>query len=175
MDGSSYTEIDTGYTATGITLGPDGDRLYWADYSRYRIMSSFRTSTGPQAIVQLDYSTRPWGIATVSGSLYWGNIARSTLQRSLITGEEIVTIYSGTDGTFHLINVPSQDLNESKNENVSNPCDGHRCSHICVLKGKESCRCLCPEGWSLAQDPRTCTHPNVHPNMPLSACAEMVM
>ena len=109
MDGSNFRTIVPGRSGTGITVAyPDSDRLYWAEYSsNYGIASCLRNGSSIQTIVQLDSSAYPWGLVTFNGSLYWGSAESRTIQRSSTAGEDVVTLYSGTEQIRHFTLVPS--------------------------------------------------------------------
>ncbi len=42
---------------------------------------------------------------------------------------------------------------------VTNPCDGHGCSHLCLLSSTATngYSCACPDGYMLEDDEVTCT------------------
>ena len=156
MDGTNFMAIVTGfYAAKKVILDDDSDRLYWTTSSS--IASSFMNGTGIEYVVYVGFDTEPYGLAKLGDMLYWSDRDAGKLQRSTITGEDVVTLYNNTNTRIqHLALIPSQDSpDEFRRVNVSNPCKGQGCSHICVLRGK-SFRCLCPDGLRLAHDQRTC-------------------
>ena len=162
MDGSNVTQIVTGdWYAVGISLDFDSDRLYWASFRNSRIASSFRNGSGLETIVLLEETAFPWGLITLNGSIYYGDLTDLAIHRSSTTaGGAVETVYTGRRGMWQLALVPSSaGLNEFRSnkdeQGKNNHCEGKRCSHICALAAKSS-RCLCPDGLHLTEDQRTC-------------------
>ena len=81
-----------------------------------------------------------------------GDSDQDTLLRSSITGHEVVKVLNGTGK----INLLTLDYSAGVSETLSNPCEGQGCSHISVLSGSDSFRCLCPQGWRLESDQMSC-------------------
>ena len=158
MDGSNFTQLVAGSYDIGIAIDPDSDRLYWTNYYDREILSSYRNGSGVETVVLL-HGGAPWGLAKLNETLCWGDVYGNALQCSSVTGEDVVTVYKGTSTVRHLTVVPSPTLNDLRNKNVGNPCEGQGCSHICVRTAKSS-RCLCPEGLHLAEGERTCVQPH---------------
>ena len=112
--------------------------------------------------MQLGSSAYPLGLAKLNETIYWGDWDSFELQSSTITGENGTTLYTGTHRIQHLTLIPSSDLNEFRNGNPRNPCEGQGCSHICALNA-QSFTCLCPDGLHLAEDNVNCVvDPNVN-------------
>ena len=158
MDGTNFTSIVTDYgRIVGIAVDPNSDRIYWSSYGNFQIASSLRDGSGVQTVVQLPTGAYTWCLAKLNDLIYWGDVSRGTLQSSTITGADVTTLSSETRYIQRLILVPSsQEQNELWNlKTVSNPCEDQGCSHICALKA-ESYSCMCPQGWRLAEDQRTC-------------------
>ena len=156
MDGSDPKEVFGAFSPRGISIDFDSDRLYWAGHDDNTIWSCLRNGSDYGIVASLLSVAHPVGLVTVNQSIYWANLGTWNLQRSSVTGGDVVTVYTGQNQPIqHLAVVTtSQDQVAAANV-VNNPCEGQGCSHICVLKAG-SFRCLCPGRLRLAQDQRTC-------------------
>ena len=159
MDGSNVETLISGslHTPTGIVVDYGTSRLYWADYMKSVIQSSDFSGNDLRTNVELEVSSKPWGVAVADGYLYWGASTTyivAQFGQSTITGENNRVVYNESYATFmHLAAIERR----SSTFGVQNLCDGQGCSHICAIKAK-SVRCLCPDGMYMSEDDRTCIY-----------------
>ena len=106
MDGGNAVEIVSGLShPIGIAIDFDSQRLFWVDYNANNVQLSNMDATDVQLLVQLSSlpKTGPWGIAITEDRLFWGNEGSKTLQRSDKAGQDIVTLYNGTQWIHQLV------------------------------------------------------------------------
>ena len=142
MDGSGFATLFAGLgEPTGITFR---DSLTWADRLQNKILMGSWDGEGPIDTVQLQSSARPSGMTAFDTvfNVFWGNQGSRTLQSVSPLGLQLETLYAGTAAIGPLTTVEPLGRYEAGARNDSNPCEGQGCSHLCVLKGGQSFRCL---------------------------------
>ena len=150
MDGFSTKNITERLSSpSGITVDHQASRLYWANYGA--IQSSDLDGTNVKTILP-EGSASIAGVALHRNLVYWvenlnqvkvgSKLNASTVVAPLLTGQCIDDI--------QILSPENQPPLRTEN-----PCEGHPCSHICVLS-TASYSCLCPRGFRLGSDGKTC-------------------
>ena len=149
MDGSSPRNITEkfGYLRR-ITIDHEASRLYWTDTG---IKSSDLDGTNRRTVLT-STNRQIFGIAIHGELLYWvDKNRRIKADNKLNASTSVVPRFNGTN--IDDIQILSPDNQPALT--TGNPCEGHPCSHICVL-AEVSYRCLCPRGFRLGSDGKTC-------------------
>ena len=135
MDGSNSVVI-----ATGVREGWDiltdfkNSEIIWSDGPSNEIESSNFDGDDRKLVLSCPY---PWGMALGKDRIIWGERNSYKLRSSTLTGEDIITLYTGTSEVTDVEIVPSYGLPY----NLENHCAGHKCDKVCVLT-VNSFRCI---------------------------------
>ena len=154
MDGSDPEIILTDLNSpVGITIDFQFSRLYWTNKAGDAIETSDLNGMDHKVVANLTRDSFPCGIGTLNGALFWSN-------QNLKTVQSCPNANNCKPVEIHNANALLRDLaimHESNQPRFRrrNDCAGMSCSHHCVLAGASS-RCICPQGWQLAEDERTC-------------------
>ena len=150
IDGSSPKRItETSSNFQRITIDHQASRLYWTKAGG--IESSDLDGTNRSTVLTSPYR-QIYGVAIQGDVLYWvEDNRRVKADNKLNASRPVVPLFNGTDiDDIHIISPDNQPPLTTEN-----PCEGHPCSHICVL-ADVSYSYLCPSGFRLGSDDKTC-------------------
>ena len=155
MDGTHEVKVKgtwSGYPA-GIAIDFENARLYWSD----NWLGTLETCTldGADHFVIASLGNAD-GIDVIGDYLYWGEIVGNRIWSFTKTfnchTNGPALLYDEAE-TIHDLKVYHA---ENKPLDRENPCVWAGCSHLCALSGEYSTGCLCPEGFYLGSDRKTC-------------------
>ena len=136
MDGANVSRIVMGLKdPRAIVIDFQASKLYWTDFDASKIQYSYLD--GGKAHTILENLAGPMGIALIGGKMFWGDWTNKTLQASARGGTDISAHHTDTYSIRYLTVGPDLELPRNR----SNPCEGQKCSSICVLT-TTSYRCL---------------------------------
>ena len=138
MDGSNRVAIVSGLVyPLAIALDFQAARLYWVDYSAYKIQSSSVDGSDLRTVIDFSSDARLIGIAVFNHRIYWSNSL--SLQSGNMDGQEIRTLYTGD---FELLSLAIEPNKAERPTNRTNHCKDQKCDDgVCVLTAT-SFRCL---------------------------------
>ncbi|XP_022250540.1 low-density lipoprotein receptor-related protein 2-like [Limulus polyphemus] len=154
MDGSEKTYlVDTDIIwPNGLAIDYALGWLYWADAKLNKI--EYLTLDGNRRKVILQDSVfHPFSLAVFEDLLYWSDWSTFSLEScDKFTGKEQQLIFRAHRN--HLLGIHI--YHPVTRETASNPCWTGACSHLCLLGIKRQHQCVCPPGYSLDVDRKTC-------------------
>ncbi|KAM6903050.1 uncharacterized protein FYW49_016557 [Xenentodon cancila] len=168
MDGSKTRVVVSRSLSWPVSLAFDfiDNRVYWAD-EKLRCIGSASLDGDDIKILQLPETPSPFSVAVFNDRVFWSDTKRRTVRSAdKKTGKDQKVLLKRPGQPFglkvmHALSQPA----------VSNPCEGLRCSHLCLLappaigaSGSGSPEaptavCRCPKGLLLSQDKMTCSLP----------------
>ncbi|KAL5505916.1 hypothetical protein EMCRGX_G007461 [Ephydatia muelleri] len=159
LDGSGRKNLVTSNLKyiNALAIDFDTDTLYWADANTHLIETS--DLNGRNRRVFLSNLLHPYGMALHGDYLYWTDWTSQSIQRvNRTTGLGQTSIVTGIS-YMNAIQVVNRDRRPGPN-----PCmvNNGGCSHLCVTKpgqnnGSTVASCLCPTGYALYGNQKTCT------------------
>ena len=130
MDDSDPFTIFSGLRSPrGITIDFQSARLYWTCKGDNTVQTSNMEGKGIRTVIQLPSGSVTYGVGLFGERIYWTNYESKTLQSSTKTGQDVRTLLTGSSAFFRFV-VAS---NFTTPTNRTNPCEGQRCSKVCVL------------------------------------------
>lgn len=154
MDGSNAIPIVPSIDhVNDIAIDAVTSRLYWVEWNKQRIQTSYMNGSNVETIIQLPAKVHPGDPTLINDRMYWNIPFDGILLSSTNRGDDIRTHYNATSWILSMAVIAPR--NYYGGLNIVNPCESHTCSHSCVRTAISS-RCLCPEGMRLQQDQRTC-------------------
>ncbi|XP_044180350.1 low-density lipoprotein receptor-related protein 4-like isoform X2 [Acropora millepora] len=137
----------------GMELDKGNKRIYWVDGGTDRI-ESVNYQGNKRILLSKVTGFHAFGVAMISPFLFFTDWASGGVLHKLDaeTGNHIVSNYKTTG---RLMGIVAYD--QSRQPPVSNQCTVNNggCSHFCVVTSS-SHLCVCPTGFALKQDGRTC-------------------
>lgn len=150
MNGSSPESVLRSSLQNPIALAADqesvSESVFYVDSMNYKVGVPAGTLTSVGT---------PLGIDVRREYTYWAEYNKdgySTINRVPRSSTTAQTFYSRITGQVRNLKVVTWG---GQPQNRENHCEGHSCSHICVLNA-ESFECLCPDGMHLGADGKTC-------------------
>ncbi|XP_076343570.1 putative vitellogenin receptor yl isoform X2 [Tachypleus tridentatus] len=154
MDGSDKTLlVDTDIIwPNGLTIDYTLGWLYWADAKLNKI--EYLTLDGKQRkIILQDGVFHPFSLAVFEDLLYWSDWSSFSLEScNKFTGKEQQLIFR--EHRNHLLGIHI--YHPILSEIAPNPCWIRACSHLCLVGTEGKHRCVCPPGYLLDTDEKTC-------------------
>jgi low density lipoprotein receptor-related protein 5/6 len=161
LDGSQRDTLVSEYlrAPNGIALDYEKQVVYWVDGLADSLEMVNYDGSNRTTIIDFDLDYHPSGLDVSGDLLYWTNWRENDLQSINVsdTAEHTIMIR-------HL--VQSRDVNvfhRNRNHSAFSPCKNKRnggCSYVCVTRARKSGvvkpGCLCPIGYPLLDDERTC-------------------
>ncbi|XP_063068310.1 low-density lipoprotein receptor-related protein 2 [Engraulis encrasicolus] len=156
MDGSARRVVvsRSGSRPVSLTIDLLEERLYWAD-EQIKCIGSASLEGENIKILQLPETPSPFSVAVFDSMVYWSDSKRRTIQGAhKVTGKNRKVILKRPNQPFGL-----KAIHPLLQPVTSNPCEGLRCSHMCLLAPGLQATCRCPTGQLLAEDGRSCSPP----------------
>jgi sugar lactone lactonase YvrE len=164
LDGSFKTQLVTDVDVNvnypnGLAIDYERQVLYWVDTNEDAVGMVHYNGSNPQLLLDLDYDVQPAGLDTCGDWGYWTNWKDRTLVKGNLS--DLVGTYEvmiGGLGQPREVKV----FHRNRNYSATTPCsvNNGRCSDVCVAQGKRSgavkASCMCPVGYPLLDDGRTC-------------------
>ncbi|XP_010131737.1 PREDICTED: very low-density lipoprotein receptor-like, partial [Buceros rhinoceros silvestris] len=123
---------------TALALDLPTWRIFWLDEKLGSIGSARLDGTGVK-VLHLAWVRSPFAAAVCEGQLYWSERKTWSVQQ--------VDKASGKNRTV---------MHPALRLVASNPCVTRGCSHLCLLRSRDTGQCRCPVGLTLADDETTC-------------------
>ncbi|XP_054718502.1 LOW QUALITY PROTEIN: low-density lipoprotein receptor-related protein 2-like [Uloborus diversus] len=163
MDGSNRTALVSTniFWPNGIAVDHTTNRLFWTDARLHSIESITLDGSDRKTIIK-DSVHHPYSLTVFEDNLYWSDWNTFSLDScNKFTGHKM-TLMVRENGkhimgvhVYHPVLAPA----------ATNPCWSHSCSHMCVLAPQETYHCVCPSGYKLSNDNRTCIMDNRFPSL----------
>ncbi|GFR17314.1 low-density lipoprotein receptor-related protein 2 [Trichonephila clavata] len=143
----------------GIAVDHTSNRLYWSDAKLLTI--EYITLNGRTRKVLLqDEVFHPYSLAVFEDTLYWSDWNTFSLESSnKFTGHK-TTVMVRENGQ-HIMGVHVYHPVSARR--MQNSCWASSCSHMCLIGPFKEYRCVCPPGFTLGRNGRTCLIDNNYP------------
>ncbi|GFS88436.1 putative vitellogenin receptor [Nephila pilipes] len=143
----------------GIAIDHASNRLYWSDAKLLTI--EYITLDGrTRKILLKDEVFHPYSLAVFEDTLYWSDWNTFSLESSnKFTGHK-TTVMVRENGQ-HIMGVHVYHPVSARR--TQNPCWASSCSHMCLIGPSKGYSCVCPPGFTLGRNERTCLIDNSYP------------
>ncbi|GFT41556.1 putative vitellogenin receptor, partial [Nephila pilipes] len=162
MDGNHRTTLVSKKVGwiNGIALDHTTNRLYWGDV-RLSIIEFITLDGKTQKVLPTNEVFHPYSVAVFEDNLYWSDWKTFTLETcNKFTGDKSNVLFRENGKRIMGVHVYHPVLTTRTN----NPCLSSSCSHMCLIAPLHEYRCVCPPGFNLASNEKTCL---INDNFPM--------
>uniref|UniRef100_A0A5S6QUQ5 EGF-like domain-containing protein n=1 Tax=Trichuris muris TaxID=70415 RepID=A0A5S6QUQ5_TRIMR len=174
MDGSSMNVVhkDKLVWPNAVAIDYVRDRLYWVD-AKYRLIESSRLDGTDRKVLSSSGILHPFDMTVFDDRVFWSDwSSKAIMMANVRNASDAGPVHSVQGQTYGV----AVDHPVYQNTSWINPCSSKDCSHLCALAPKETSSgdlrrsCICPIGYELQNDQKTCQRRSERATTPIHWC-----
>ncbi|CDW52605.1 low density lipoprotein receptor protein [Trichuris trichiura] len=176
MDGSSMTFVHKEKLAwpNAVAIDYVRDRLYWVD-ARYLLIESSRLDGTDRQVLFSSAILHPFDMVVFDDYVFWSDWRLKAVMKVNVRNVTDVGPVQNFNGQAYGVAI---DHPVYQNTSWKNLCSSKGCSHLCAVGPKDLSSaelrhsCLCPNGYELKDDKKTCQARLEKRSMPIRWCLQ---